>query len=58
MKFIADLHIHSRYARATSKSLDPEQLFFWRLSGCRFPGGMLNRILTLPSSAFEKWPKR
>jgi DNA helicase II / ATP-dependent DNA helicase PcrA len=29
MKFIADLHIHSRYARATSKSLDPEQLSFW-----------------------------
>jgi ATP-dependent DNA helicase UvrD/PcrA len=29
MKFIADLHIHSRYSRATSKSLDPERLFFW-----------------------------
>ncbi len=29
MKFIADLHIHSRYSRATSKSLDPEQLFLW-----------------------------
>ncbi len=29
MKFIADLHIHSRYSRATSKSLDPEQLSFW-----------------------------
>jgi len=29
MKFIADLHIHSRYSRATSKALDPEQLFLW-----------------------------
>ena len=29
MKFIADLHIHSRYSRATSKALDPELLFFW-----------------------------
>lgn len=29
MKFIADLHIHSRYSRATSKALDPEHLFLW-----------------------------
>ncbi|MBW2096110.1 MAG: UvrD-helicase domain-containing protein, partial [Deltaproteobacteria bacterium] len=29
MKFIADLHIHSRYSRATSKALDPELLFMW-----------------------------
>jgi uncharacterized protein (TIGR00375 family) len=29
MKFIADLHIHSRFSRATSKSLDPELLSFW-----------------------------
>jgi len=26
MKFIADLHIHSHYSRATSKTLDPERL--------------------------------
>lgn len=29
MEFIADLHIHSRYSRATSKALDPELLFLW-----------------------------
>ncbi|MEE4354618.1 MAG: UvrD-helicase domain-containing protein [Desulfatiglans sp.] len=29
MKFIADLHIHSRFSRATSKTLDPENLFLW-----------------------------
>jgi len=29
MKFLADLHIHSRFSRATSKSLDPEHLAFW-----------------------------
>lgn len=26
---IADLHIHSRYSRATSRTLDPESLAFW-----------------------------
>ena len=29
MKFIADLHTHSHYSRATSKSLDPEHLALW-----------------------------
>ncbi|MFO7987647.1 MAG: UvrD-helicase domain-containing protein [Desulfatiglandaceae bacterium] len=29
MKFLADLHIHSHFSRATSKSLDPEHLAFW-----------------------------
>jgi len=29
MKFIADLHIHSRYSRATSKALDPDLLSLW-----------------------------
>lgn len=29
MKYIADLHIHSHYSRATSKKLDPEHLFIW-----------------------------
>ena len=29
MKFIADLHIHSHYSRATSKTLDPEHLALW-----------------------------
>ena len=28
-KFIADLHIHSRFSRATSKDLDPEHLSLW-----------------------------
>ena len=29
MKYIADLHIHSHYSRATSQKLVPEQLFVW-----------------------------
>ncbi len=29
MRFIADLHIHSRYSRATSSQLVPEQLWRW-----------------------------
>ena len=28
-KFIADLHIHSRFSRATSRDLDPEHLALW-----------------------------
>ena len=34
MKFYADLHIHSRYSRATSQDLNLEQLSYWaRLKG-------------------------
>ncbi len=29
MKYIADLHIHSRFSRATSSKLTPEQLWLW-----------------------------
>ncbi|MBN1847468.1 MAG: UvrD-helicase domain-containing protein [Deltaproteobacteria bacterium] len=29
MTFIADLHIHSRFSRATSRDLNPENLSFW-----------------------------
>ena len=29
MKFIADLHIHSHFSRATSKNLDPEHIALW-----------------------------
>jgi len=29
MKFVADLHIHSHYSRATSKNLDFEHLSQW-----------------------------
>jgi PHP family Zn ribbon phosphoesterase len=29
MRFVADLHIHSRYARATSRDLNPENLHKW-----------------------------
>jgi uncharacterized protein (TIGR00375 family) len=29
MKFIADLHIHSRYSRATSRDMSPETLWKW-----------------------------
>ena len=29
MRFIADLHIHSKYSRATSKEMAPEELWRW-----------------------------
>ena len=29
MRFIADLHIHSRFSRACSRSLEPESLYRW-----------------------------
>jgi uncharacterized protein (TIGR00375 family) len=29
MRFIADLHIHSRYSRATSKEMSPESIWRW-----------------------------
>jgi len=29
MRFIADLHIHSHFSRATSRTLDPENLSLW-----------------------------
>jgi DNA helicase II / ATP-dependent DNA helicase PcrA len=39
MKFIADLHTHSRFSRATSKSLNPENLSLWaRKKGIRVVG--------------------
>jgi uncharacterized protein (TIGR00375 family) len=39
MKFIADLHIHSHYSRATSKQLTPEQLDKWgRIKGIKVIG--------------------
>ena len=28
-RFVADLHIHSRYSRATSKALTPRRLAAW-----------------------------
>jgi len=31
MQFVADLHLHSRFARATSKSLNPANLYRWGL---------------------------
>ncbi len=31
MQYIADIHLHSRFARATSKSLNPENLYRWSL---------------------------
>jgi PHP family Zn ribbon phosphoesterase len=29
MRFIADLHIHSKYSRATSKNMSPESIWKW-----------------------------
>jgi uncharacterized protein (TIGR00375 family) len=29
MRFIADLHIHSKYSRATSRDMDPEAIWKW-----------------------------
>jgi len=29
MPFIADLHIHSRYSRATSPDMSPENIWKW-----------------------------
>jgi uncharacterized protein (TIGR00375 family) len=39
MEFIADLHIHSRHSRATSRDLTPESLWKWgQLKGIRVVG--------------------
>ncbi|NLA74552.1 MAG: hypothetical protein GX846_03605 [Deltaproteobacteria bacterium] len=39
MRFIADLHVHSRFSRATSKTLTPESLSLWgRKKGIRVIG--------------------
>ena len=39
MHFIADLHIHSRYSRATSKEMSPESLWRWaQLKGIKVLG--------------------
>ncbi|MCS7280063.1 MAG: endonuclease Q family protein [Desulfobacterota bacterium] len=29
MRFLADLHVHSRYSRATSREMTPEKLWMW-----------------------------
>ena len=29
MRFVADVHLHSHYSRATSRDLDPERVHKW-----------------------------
>ncbi len=39
MKFIADLHVHSKYSRATSREMSPESLWKWaQLKGIKVVG--------------------
>jgi len=39
VRFIADLHIHSRYSRATSRDMTPEGISYWsQLKGIRVVG--------------------
>ncbi len=39
MRFIADLHIHSKYSRATSKQMSPEKIWEWaQLKGIKLIG--------------------
>jgi PHP family Zn ribbon phosphoesterase len=39
MRFIADLHIHSRYSRATSGDMTPEAIWRWaQLKGISVAG--------------------
>lgn len=39
MKFIADFHIHSRYSRATSQNITPENLAYWaKIKGLKVLG--------------------
>jgi uncharacterized protein (TIGR00375 family) len=39
MRFIADLHIHSKYSRATSKEMSPEKIWEWaQLKGIKVIG--------------------
>ena len=39
LELVADVHLHSRFARATSKELNPENLFRWsRIKGVNLVG--------------------
>ncbi len=29
MRFVADIHLHSRFSRATSRDLNPQTLYRW-----------------------------
>ena len=56
--YIADLHIHSKYSRATSKELEPEPLDAWaRRKGIGLVG---TGDFTHPAgpSCGTSWPKR
>ena len=59
MSYIADLHIHSRYSRATSKEGTPEHLDLWaRKKGISIVGTGTSRILSGGRSLGRGWNLR
>ena len=58
MQFIADLHIHSRYARATSRELNLENLHKWAaLKGITVVGTGISRTRPGSQSCRRNWSR-
>ena len=49
MSFYADIHIHSKYSRATSKDCDLEHLAFWAKAVRERQLGLAPSAITLAS---------